>query len=165
MDTQLYFRRLEMQRLFMSDAQPVLDQINVVTANFAASLAFYRLLGVNMPEEGVFRKNGAAHHINAVNVAGAFFDLDSMAFAQVWNSGWKGREDLSGRVLVTFRFETRAGVDARYGELTRVGQCSLHPPCDAFWGVRFAAVEDPSGLAVGLMSPADASLRSRPPEF
>jgi uncharacterized glyoxalase superfamily protein PhnB len=149
----------------MSDSRPVLDQINVVTANFAESLAFYRLLGVNMPEEGVFKKNGVAHHVNAVNETGAYFDLDSPTFAQIWNSGWNGREDLSGRVLVTFRFESRVGVDTRYGELTRAGYRSLHPPSDAFWGVRFAAVEDPSGLAVGLMSPAEASLRSRPPEF
>ena len=113
----------------------------------------------------MFKKNGAAHHVNAVNEAGAHLDLDSTTFAQVWNSGWNGREDLNGRVLVTFRFETRAGVDTRYGELIRAGYRSLHPPSDAFWGVRFAAVEDPSGLAVGLMSPADASRRSRPPEF
>jgi catechol 2,3-dioxygenase-like lactoylglutathione lyase family enzyme len=149
----------------MSDARPVLDQINVVTGDFAASLAFYRLLGVTMPEEGVFKKNGSAHHVNAVKEAGAQLDLDSTAFAQVWTSGWAGREDLSGRVLVTFRFETRAGVDERYGELTRAGYRSLHSPCDAFWGVRFAAVEDPSGLAVGLMSPAEVSRRARPPEF
>jgi len=149
----------------MSDAQPVLDQINVVTAKFGESLAFYRLLGVNLPEQGIFKKNGVAHHVNAVTEAGAFFDLDSPMFAGVWNSGWKGIENLSGRVLATFRFETRAGVDTRYAELTRAGYRSLHPPTDAFWGVRFAAVEDPGGLAVGLMSPAEASRRSRPPEF
>jgi len=149
----------------MSDARPVLDQINLVTANFDESLAFYRRLGINMPAEGVFQKNGAAHHVNAVNEGGAHFDLDSTTFAQVWNSGWKGREDLNGRVLLTFRFETRAGVDARYDELTRAGYRGLHAPCDAFWGVRFAAVEDPNGIAVGLMSPAQAALRTRTPEF
>ena len=149
----------------MSDERPVLDQLNVVTAKFAESVAFYRLLGVKVPEEGVFRKEGAAHHVNSVNEAGAHFDLDSPSFAQIWNSGWSGREDLSGRVLVTFRFETRGGVDARYGQLTRAGYRSLHPPSDAFWGARFAAVEEPSGLAVGLMSPAESSRRSRPPEF
>jgi len=149
----------------MSDARPVLDQINLLTANFDESLAFYRLLGVDLPEQGVFRKDGAAHHVNAVIDAGAYFDLDSTSFGPVWNEGWKGLADLGGRVLMTFRFETRAGVDARYRELVGAGYRSLHAPCDAFWGVRFAAVEDPNGLAVGLMSPADASRRSRPPEF
>jgi catechol 2,3-dioxygenase-like lactoylglutathione lyase family enzyme len=149
----------------MSDARPVLDQINLLTDDFEASLAFYRRLGIDLPEGGVFRTSGAAHHVNAVTEAGASFDLDSTTFAQVWNSGWRGREDLNGRVLVTFRFDTRAGVDARYADLTRAGFASLHPPTDAFWGVRFAAVEDPSGLAVGLMSPAEASRRARPPEF
>jgi len=74
----------------MSDSRPVLDQINVVTANFAESLAFYRLLGVNFPEEGVFKKNGVAHHVNAVNGAGAHFDLDSPTFAQIWKQ-WMER--------------------------------------------------------------------------
>ena len=149
----------------MSDVRPVLDQINVVTSNFAESVAFYRRLGVSIPDEGVFKSGGAPHHVNAVNEAGAHFDLDSTTFAQVWNNGWKGREDLNGRVLMTFRFETRAGVDARYDELTRAGYRGLHAPCDAFWGVRFAVVEDPSGIAVGLMSPPQNALRSRPPDF
>src|SRR5260221_3363020 len=100
----------------MSDARPVLDQINLVTATFAESLAFYRLLGVNLPEEGVFRKNGAAHHVNAIVEAGALFDLDSTRFAQVWNSGWSGCAELGGRVLVTFRFATRACMYTRHAD-------------------------------------------------
>ena len=36
------------------------------------------------------------------------------------------------------------------------------PPCDAFWGARYAIVSDPDGNAVGIMSPVDPD-RSRSP--
>ena len=149
----------------MTTQRPTLDQINVVTARFAESLDFYRLLGVDLPEARVFKKVGILHHVSAAVESGAYFDLDSETFAQVWNSGWKGCAELGGRVLVTFRFQSRDGVDACYGALMRGGHRTLHPPSDAFWGVRFAAVEDPNGLAVGLMSPAEPSMRTRPPDF
>ena len=37
-------------------------------------------------------------------------------------------------------------------------------PYDAFWGGRFAIVEDPDGNPVGLMSPNDPAMRTAPPE-
>lgn len=148
----------------MSDARPVLDQINLVTTDFESSLAFYRLLGVDLPEQGLFKKDDQPHHANA-KTGGADFDLDSPAFGAAWNSGWRGQADLNGRILMTFRFDTREGVDARHAELMGAGYRSLHAPSDAFWGARFAVVEDPSGLAVGLMSRSDPAKRSAPPEF
>jgi len=36
-------------------------------------------------------------------------------------------------------------------------------PYDAFWGARYAIVEDPDGNAVGLMSPIDPDRRTAPP--
>lgn len=66
----------------MSDARLMLDQINVVTANFAESLAFYRLLGLNLPEDGVFLRADVSHHVNAESEDGAHFDIDSTTFAQ-----------------------------------------------------------------------------------
>jgi uncharacterized glyoxalase superfamily protein PhnB len=40
----------------------------------------------------------------------------------------------------------------------------LQPPCDGFWGSRYAIVEDPDGRAVGLLSPVEDRYRSPPPE-
>ena len=34
---------------------------------------------------------------------------------------------------------------------------------DSFWGARYAIVEDPDGIAVGLMSPISAKHRAPPP--
>jgi uncharacterized glyoxalase superfamily protein PhnB len=54
-------------------------------------------------------------------------------------------------------------VDAAYGDLTGAGYAALQAPFDAFWGSRYAIVEDPDGIAVGLMSPPSAEFRSAPP--
>ena len=95
---------------------------------------------------------------------GIDFDLDSTAFAQLWNSGWRGRKDLAGRVVVGLHVASREEVDRLYGEMTAAGHRGLQEPCDAFWGARYAIVEDPDGIAVGLMSPKSAEHRSPPPE-
>jgi uncharacterized glyoxalase superfamily protein PhnB len=48
--------------------------------------------------------------------------------------------------------------------LTGAGYKGLQAPFDAFWGARYAVVEDPNGIAVGLMSPSDPNRRYWPPE-
>ena len=43
----------------------VLDQINIVSGNPDASIAFYRRLGVDIPEDGVWRTPTGIHHVGA----------------------------------------------------------------------------------------------------
>jgi uncharacterized glyoxalase superfamily protein PhnB len=43
--------------------------------------------------------------------------------------------------------------------MTSAGYSALAAPYDAFWGARYAIVEDPNGIAVGLMSPIDPGRR------
>lgn len=150
----------------MGPARAKLDQINIVSGDTAASIAFYRRLGVDIPDDLVWRTPSGAHHISAKNESGAppFFDIDSVPFAGIWNGGWKSRSDLGGRVVVGFRVASRADVDAIYADLTGAGYTGLQPPYDAFWGARYAIVEDPDGLAVGIMSPKSEDMRAPPPE-
>ena len=54
-------------------------------------------------------------------------------------------------------------MDARYADLTAAGYRGQQPPWDAFWGARYAVVEDPDGNPVGLMSPIDPARRSAAP--
>jgi uncharacterized glyoxalase superfamily protein PhnB len=90
-------------------------------------------------------------------------DIDSAAFARVWNGGWKDRQDLAGRVVLGFGVSSREQVDAVYADKIEVGYRGLQPPYDALWGARYAMIEDPDGIAVGIMSPASAEHRSPPP--
>jgi uncharacterized glyoxalase superfamily protein PhnB len=151
----------------MDRIRPTLNQLNIVSSNPAASIDFYRRLGLDIPDQRVWRTPTGAHHASAEVAAaseGVALDIDSMTFAQVWNVGWRGREDLAGRVVVGFRVALREEVDRLYGEMTAAGARGLQAPYDAFWGARYAVVEDPDGVAVGLMSPISADHRSPPPE-
>lgn len=147
-------------------ARAVFDQVNIVCRDPSASIAFYRRLGVEIPEARVWQTKTGIHHVGAQSSAEGApgLDIDSAAFAQLWNTGWRGRNDLAGRVVVGFKLETREAVDAAYAEAIGAGHKSLQPPYDAFWGARYAMVEDPDGIAVGLMSPVDPTRKTAPPE-
>ena len=56
---------------------------------------------------------------------------------------------------IGFKVESRDEVDRLFADLTGAGYRGQQPPYDAFWGARYAIVEDPDGNAVGLMSPSD----------
>ena len=146
--------------------KPVLDQINLVCGDMDASLAFYRRLGVEIPDDAVWRTATGAHHVSAGNRSteeAIDFNLDSTAFAQCWNSGWTGPVDLKGRVVVGFSVATRAAVDEVFRDMTGAGYPGLQEPVDAFWGARYAIIEDPDGIAVGVMSPISPNRKSPPP--
>ena len=49
-----------------------------------------------------------------------------------------------------------------YADLVAAGYRRQQPPYDAFWGARYAVIEDPDGNAVGIMSPVDPDRRSQP---
>jgi uncharacterized glyoxalase superfamily protein PhnB len=149
----------------MANARPHFKQINIVSSDMAASIAFYRRLGADIPEERVWGTASGMHHASsAENTTGADLLLDSVPFAAIWNSGWQGRKDLGGRVVADFAVATREEVDRIYGDLTAAGHMGLQPPYDAFWGARYAVVEDPAGLAIGLISPISDDKRSARPE-
>lgn len=151
----------------MTDIRPTFDQLNIVSGDVAASISFYRRLGVAISEERVWRTSTGAHHVSADQPASGeapALDLDSTRFAAIWNTGWRGRGDLAGRVVVGFGVATREEVDRLHAEMTAAGHRSLQAPYDAFWGSRYAVIEDPDGIAVGLMSPRSDDKRSPPPE-
>ena len=140
---------------------PILDQVNIVSDDLEGTVRFYRLLGVNLHDP--FRTpSGEPFHTSSKATEGALLEADSPTFARVWNQGWQGEAELSGRVVIGLRVGTRDDVDRLYGEVLSAGYRGLQPPFDAFWGARYAIVEDPNGLAVGLMSPADDEHRSPP---
>jgi uncharacterized glyoxalase superfamily protein PhnB len=144
----------------MAREKPIFDQVNVIAGDLPASIDFYRRLGVAMDPAPLH--DGAPFHVNGASGSHQF-DLDSPAFAQFWNQGWNGREDLAGRIVLGFRVSSRDAVDDTYNEITGAGHRGLQAPYDAFWGARYAVVEDPNGIAVGLMSPIDPDRKHWPP--
>lgn len=140
----------------MANQGPVFDGINLVVNDMDASVAFYRRLGITIPDQPPWD----ADHRTAETADGLDFDLDSTGFAAQWNSGWPGPR---GGVVFGFKVATRDDVDRVHADLSAAGYASQQVPYDAFWGSRYAVVEDPDGNAVGLMSPMDDAMRSEPP--
>jgi catechol 2,3-dioxygenase-like lactoylglutathione lyase family enzyme len=140
----------------MSEDRPVLDQVNLVVRDMDAALEFYRRLGVAIPDRD---PAWDAHHRSANTPGGIDFDLDSQKFGAMWNAGATGPGPVLG-----FRVPSRASVDRLHAELTGAGYRSQQEPYDAFWGARYAVVEDPDRNAVGIMSESDEAYRTAPPD-
>ncbi len=147
-------------------AKIVLGQVNVVSRDPEASLAFYRRLGVELPENRVWHTPSGVHHASAVErQATVTLDIDSVPFAPHWNEGWKGLDNLAGRVVIGFKMPSASDVDAIVEDMAAAGYRCLQPAWDAFWGARYAVLEDPDGIAVGIMGPISADKRYPPPKL
>jgi catechol 2,3-dioxygenase-like lactoylglutathione lyase family enzyme len=143
----------------MSEEPPKLVQLNLLVDDMAASLDFYRRLGVATADE-----EGGPHV--ELNLPGEFsLELDTAESARLWHAGVRAdpASGRGGRVVIGFSVPSRDAVDATYAELTAAGYQGRQSPFDAFWGGRYAIVADPSGNDVALMSPVDESMRSWPP--
>ncbi len=141
-------------------ALPVLNQLNLVVKNMAASIAFYRLLGIAI--EPAAHPGWRAHHATAIMPNGMRLELDSELFAKQWNAGWQtARAGANG--VIFFYVGTRNEVDRLYVEIMHAGYESQQYPLDAFWGARYAIVLDPDKNPVGIMSPIESDRRSVPP--
>ena len=140
----------------MSDGAPVLDQLNLVVQDMRTTVEFYRRLGLAIEDTP---PEWEARHRTATTPDGLDLNFDSIEFAHAWDGGWPAQR--TGAVL-GFRLASREAVDARYKELTGAGYAGQQEPYDAFWGARYAIIEDPDGNAVGLMSPLDPERRSPP---
>jgi catechol 2,3-dioxygenase-like lactoylglutathione lyase family enzyme len=120
--------------------------VGVVVADMAASLAFYRRLGLDIPAEA-----DAAPHVE-VDLGGGLrvaFDTEDTirSFDPAWTSPPAG-----GRAGLAFACDSPAEVDATYAALTDAGYEGHLAPWDAFWGMRYASLHDPDGLGVDLFA-------------
>ncbi len=137
-----------------------LEQINIVVRDMHKSLAFYRLLGVSIEEPR--GAEWARHHVNGTASNGVRVEFDSLAFAKQWNPGIDEAR-LGSAVIPIFHVSSREEVDRVHARVTAAGHRSHKAPEDAFWGARYAIVEDPDGNSVGIMSAIDESKRRPPP--
>ena len=141
--------------------KPVLNQLNLVARDVDASLAFYRRLGVDVPD--AFASPDGIRHAEVRFAGGFVLEFDSHELARVYNASWR-RPEGGSRALLGFSLPTREAVDALYADLTASGYEGRQPPYDTFWGARYAVVADPDGNDVGLMSPLDDARRTWPPK-
>ncbi|MCL3861648.1 VOC family protein [Actinotalea sp. K2] len=126
---------------------PHLDQLGIVVADMAASLAFYRRLGLDVPASA-----DAEPHVEITLPGGLRLAWDTVEVIRTFDPGWELPAGGS-RTALAFRCDSPAHVDALYAELVTAGYVGHQEPWDAFWGQRYAVVRDPDGLAVDLFAP------------
>jgi catechol 2,3-dioxygenase-like lactoylglutathione lyase family enzyme len=123
---------------------PRLDMIGLVVQDLAASLAFYRRLGLDVPEDA---DGHVETQVGGLRIAWDTFDV-VRSFDPDWEPPTGGH-----RVGFAFLVDSPAEVDALYAELTAAGYEGHKQPWDAFWGQRYAVVLDPDGNGVDLFAP------------
>ena len=133
---------------------PILGQVSVVAKDMEKAIAFYERLGLTFEKDPQW----AAHHVSARMPNGVALDLDSEAMTTGYDPGW------SGTVAVIFNVDDPAEVDRLHDELVAGGATSHQAPFDAFWGARYAVVDDPDGNHVGIMA-IDPSRGGPPPQL
>jgi len=131
--------------------------LHLFVRDMGASLAFYRRLGL------VFPAGADGHAHVALELEGGFeLSFGTFALTRGYDSAFAEPRGGSPNSL-QFSVDRRDDVDRIYGELTRAGYKGHLAPHDAFWGARYAAVDDPDGNVVGLQSPVDDAKKSAGP--
>jgi len=120
--------------------------IEIVVADMAASLAFYRRLGLDIAPDG-----DTEPHVD-VDLGGLHLAFDTRETILSFTSDWTPPSG-GHRMALAFACDSPAEVDAAYAELTDAGATGALQPWDAFWGMRYAVVHDPDGNPVDLFAP------------
>jgi catechol 2,3-dioxygenase-like lactoylglutathione lyase family enzyme len=126
-------------------AVPQLNAIGIVVSDMAESIRFYRLLGLDVPEtpdEG---------HVDTSLPNGVRFMLDSEETILSFRPDWKREQ--GNQLALAFECDSAADVDDVYARMTGAGFHGEKEPWDAFWGQRYAQLQDPNGVPVDLYAP------------
>ena len=126
---------------------PQLDFFGIVVSDMARSVAFYRRLGLAFPE-------GAENeqHVEAPLPGGMRYALDTEEVMRSFDPQWQ-RPSGGHATGGAFRCESPEDVDRVYRELLDAGAKPYKEPFDAFWGQRYAQLQDPDGTVVDLYAP------------
>ena len=122
---------------------PELNAIGIVSSSPRASIAFYRLLGVDFPEDG-------EGHVEATLPSGLRLMLDAEDVVRSFRPDWT--RETGNQLALAFECASPAEVDELYEQVTAAGFVGEKEPWDAFWGQRYAQLSDPDGVPVELFA-------------
>jgi catechol 2,3-dioxygenase-like lactoylglutathione lyase family enzyme len=125
---------------------PRLDAFSLIVADMAASLAFYRRLGLPIPDDA-----DTAPHVEVSLPGGLRLLFDTVETIRSFDPGWQPPAG-GARTALAFACTSPSEVDAVHAELVAAGYRSHLAPFDAFWGQRYATVLDPDGNPVDLFA-------------
>jgi catechol 2,3-dioxygenase-like lactoylglutathione lyase family enzyme len=128
-----------------------MNAIDVIVSDLDASVAFYRLLGLEFQVD-----EGMPDHASCDLPGGLHLMLDTEKLTGMARPGWS-RGSGSPATFLTFELASSAEVDATYADLTGAGYRGAREPWDAFWGMRYATVLDPDGNGIDLYATLPAN--------
>jgi len=121
-----------------------LNAIGIVASDVERSVAFYRLLGVELSEIG----DG---HLEAQLPSGIRLMLDSEDVIRSFRPDWT--REAGNQLALAFACSSPGEVDELYERVTSAGFDGEKEPWDAFWGQRYAQLSDPDGVPVDVFAP------------
>ena len=119
---------------------PQLNALGIVASDLERSRAFYRLLGVEIPE--------GTDHVEVGLPNGFRFMLDSEEVIRSFRPDWT--RETGNQLALAFECGSPAEVDEIHARVVEAGFHSEKEPWDAFWGQRYGQVRDPDGVSVDL---------------
>jgi uncharacterized glyoxalase superfamily protein PhnB len=124
-----------------------LNVVGIVVQDMSRALAFYRMLGMDVPAEA-----DSQPHVEH-QVTGAFkLTWDTVETIRSFDPEWK--PPVGGpRTALAFQMSSPAEVDSLYKKLVDSGYEGHKEPWDAFWGQRYGLVHDPDGNGIDLYAP------------
>ena len=141
----------------MANEEPAFGGVHIFIRDMGETIAFYRHLGIEVTPWG-------EHFARAILPNGLSIEFGSAQLSKAYDPGWREPSGNSANAL-QFRLPSRLAVDDLYAALTSAGHHGHLPPFDAYWGSRYAEVDDPNGNIVGLQSPHDSERAGPPPEL
>jgi uncharacterized glyoxalase superfamily protein PhnB len=119
--------------------------IDIVVADMARALAFYRLLGLAVPDG-----SDAADQAQIVTPGGASLGLFTEKLMRETNPAWV--QPIGQRISFACRFDSAGEVDRVYAAVEAAGHSGMRAPWESFWGQRYAMLTDPDGNRVDLFA-------------
>jgi catechol 2,3-dioxygenase-like lactoylglutathione lyase family enzyme len=116
--------------------------------DMARSLAFYRRLGLDIPDGA-----DGEQHVEVALPGGLKLAFDTVETIRSFDPSWTPATG-SPRMGLAFACDSPAEVDKVYGELVAAGYEGHKEPWDAVWGMRYAVLHDPDGNGVDLFCPS-----------
>jgi catechol 2,3-dioxygenase-like lactoylglutathione lyase family enzyme len=123
-----------------------LGGIGIVVSDMAKTLAFYRRMGLPVPDAA-----DGEGHVEVGLPGGLRLLFDTEDVIRSFHPDWTPVR--GGRASLVFGLPDPAGVDALHADLVAAGYSSELAPFDGFWGQRYAVVLDPDGNGVDLFAP------------
>ena len=124
---------------------PKLDALGIVVSNMKESMRFYRMMGLDLPEDP-----GTEDHVEATTPAGLRVMFDTEELVKGFLPDWV--RPSTNSIGLAFLCDSPAEVDATHKSLVEAGYKSKTEPWDAFWGQRYAQILDPDGHSVDLFA-------------